>query len=38
MQKILEKMVGYQPFKETVFIPSREPPGKLNNLSKIVNY
>jgi len=24
--------------KETSFIPSREPPGNLNNLSKIVNY
>jgi hypothetical protein len=29
----------YTPFKETFFIPSREPPGKwINNLSKIANY
>ncbi|RHZ35860.1 hypothetical protein [endosymbiont GvMRE of Glomus versiforme] len=38
--KIIEKMLDYQPlFKETAFIPSREPPiRELNNLSKITNY
>ena len=27
-----------QLIRETSFLPSREPPGNLNNLSKIVNY
>jgi len=33
-------VIDYQPlFKETTFIPSREPPGRgLNNLSKIASY
>jgi len=43
MQKIIEKMVDHMPlFKETTFIPSREPPGRglnrLNSLSKATNY
>lgn len=41
-QKFIEKTIDYQPlFKETPFIPSREPPSRwnnLNNLSKIANY
>ncbi len=41
--KIIEKMVDHMPlFKETTFIPSREPPGRglnrLNSLSKATNY
>jgi hypothetical protein len=37
-QKIITEN-DYTPFKETFFIPSREPPGKwVNNLSKAVNY
>ena len=38
--KIIEKMVDHMPlFKETTFIPSREPPGRrVNNFSKIGNY
>jgi hypothetical protein len=35
--KTIEKVIDYTPFKNS-FIPTREPPGKLNNLSKIANY
>ena len=41
--KVIDKVIDYQPlFKETTFIPSREPPGRglngLNSLSKATNY
>jgi hypothetical protein len=37
--KIIDKMLNNSPlFKATSFIPFREPPGRWNNLSKIVNY
>ena len=36
--KITDKMLNNSLFKANSFLPLREPPGSLNNLSKIANY